>query len=292
VIDSKRPSHSPLSEDQDAASAQLRVISARSGWRPIDLTELWRYRDLFYYLVWRDIKSRYAQSVFGIGWAVIQPLFFMIVFTLVFDKLTKVGSDGVPYPVFSYAALVVWTYFANSFNEATGSLVNNAGMIGKVYFPRLVLPISAVLAKLVDLVIAFTLLIALMAWYGLTPQVETFALPVLVLIAMTAAAGLGMALSALAIQYRDIKYALQFGVQLLMYASPVVYPTSLVPDKYLYYYALNPMVGVIEGSRSALLGTNPMPWDLIGIGAVSSIVLFIVGVFYFRRTERIFADVV
>lgn len=278
-------------EEQEITTSPLRVISARSGWRAIDLAELWTYRDLFYFLVWRDIKSRYAQSVFGIGWAVIQPLFFMVIFTLVFDRLAKIGSDGAPYPVFSYTALVIWTYFASAFNEATTSLVTNANMIGKVYFPRLILPLSAVLAKLIDLVIAFTLLIGLMIWYGIMPTPWVFALPLLIAIAMATAAGLGMWLSALAIQFRDIKYALQFGVQLMMYASPVVYPASLVPDKYRLVYALNPMVGVVEGFRSALLDTNPMPWDFIGVGAAVSAVLVVTGTFYFRRTERIFADV-
>ena len=278
-------------EEQATTSAPMRVISARSGWRAIDLAELWTYRDLFYFLVWRDIKSRYAQSVFGIGWAVIQPLFFMVIFTLVFDRLAKIGSDGAPYPVFSYTALVIWTYFASAFNEATTSLVTNANMIGKVYFPRLILPLSAVLAKLIDLVIAFTLLIGLMIWYGIMPTPLVFTLPLLIAIAMATAAGLGMWLSALAIQFRDIKYAMQFGVQLMMYASPVVYPASLVPDKYRLAYALNPMVGVVEGFRSALLDTNPMPWDFIGVGAAVSAVLVVTGTFYFRRTERIFADV-
>jgi len=278
-------------QTKDTVPVPMRVISAGSDWRTVNLGELWQYRDLFYFLILRDIKSRYAQSVFGVGWAIIQPLFFMIIFTLVFGKLANVGSDGAPYPVFSYVGLVVWTYFASAFNEATTSLVSNSNMIGKVYFPRLILPLSAVLSKLIDLVIAFTLLVGLMIWYGITPTVWVFTLPLLVLIALTTAAGLGMWLSAMAIQFRDVKYALGFGVQLLMYASPVVYPASLVPERFQHFYALNPMVGAVEGFRSALLGTNPMPWDFIGIGAAVSIVLVVTGSLYFRRTERIFADV-
>lgn len=275
-----------------AASGHTVVVEARSGWRFINFRELWEYRDLFYFLIWRNIKVRYAQSVLGVGWAVIPPIFSMIVFTIVFGKLAKIGSDGVPYAVFSYTALVPWTYFSNALTQASGSLVGASGMIGKVYFPRLIVPISPVLDRLVDFCIALLILFGLMFWFKTVPTIWCFTLPLLVLVMMLAAAGLGMWFSALAIQYRDINHGMRFAVQLLMYASPVVYPASLIPERYRLLYGLNPMAGVIEGFRAALLGTRPMPWDLITLG--SSVALFIVvsGALYFRRMERIFADVV
>ena len=256
------------------------------------MRELWQYRDLFYFLVWRDIKVRYAQSVLGVGWAIIQPFFYMIVFTIVFGNLAKVSSDGAPYAIFSYTALVPWTYFSNALTESTSSLIQNVNMLSKVYFPRLVLPMVAVLGKLLDFGIAFLLLFGLMVWFRIAPTSWVLILPLLILLMMLSAAGLGMWLTALAIQYRDVKYAMIFLVQLLMYAAPVVYPASLIPDRYRLLYALNPMAGVIEGFRSALLGTNPMPWDLLAVGSIVAVVMFASGTFYFRRMERIFADVV
>jgi lipopolysaccharide transport system permease protein len=274
-----------------ADDAPLTVIRPRSGWKIIDLHELGAYRDLYFFLVWRSVKVRYAQSVLGIGWAVIQPLFQMVVFTVVFGRLAGVKSDGVPYPVFSFAALLPWTYFSSSLSEATDSLVANASILSKVYFPRLILPMAAVLAKLVDFAIASLVLGGLMVWYGTPPNLGILIVPVLVLVMMATAAGAGMWLTALAIQYRDVKYAMSFLVQLLMYAAPVVYPASLVPERYRLVYALNPIVGVIEGFRSGLLGTREMPWDMIGVGAGMALVLLMTGALYFTRKERLFADV-
>jgi lipopolysaccharide transport system permease protein len=273
------------------ADVPVTVIEPRMGWRLVDWKELVQYRDLFHFLVWRSIKVRYAQSTIGIGWAVIQPLFSMIVFTIVFGKLAKIESDGVPYAVFSFCALVPWTYFANALTEGTSSLVTNANMLRKVYFPRLVLPLSAVLAKLVDFAIAMVLLFALMAWYGVVPTWGVLLLPALVVLMVLTAAGLGMWLTALAVQYRDVNYAMSFVVQLLMYAAPVVYPASLIPEQYQLAYAINPMVGVIEGFRAALLGSRAMPWDLLAVGSASALVIAVTGCLYFRRKERIFADV-
>lgn len=267
------------------------VIEPGKRLRFLNLAELRDYRDLFFFLVWRSIKVRYAQSALGVGWAVVQPVFSMLVFTIVFGKLAKIDSDGVPYAVFSFAALVPWTYFANALTESTGSLVVNAQMMSKVYFPRLVLPLTGVLAKLVDFCIAMVLLALMLVFFGILPNWGVLALPLLVLIMMMTAAGLGMWLTALAIQYRDVQYAMGFLVQLLMYAAPVVYPTSLIPEPYRLYYALNPLVGVIEGFRSALLGTIPMPWDWIAIGFVTATLFLVSGIFYFRSKERIFADV-
>lgn len=267
------------------------IIKARTGWQLIDFKELIAYRDLFYFLVWRDIKVRYAQSVLGIGWAVIQPVFSMIVFTIIFGRLASIPSDGVPYAIFSFVALVPWAYFSNAMTDSSSSLVISAGMIQKIYFPRLIIPLTAILAKLVDFCIAFILLMILMPFFGILPTWKVIFIPLLVLLMTLSAAGIGMWLTALAIQFRDVRYGLNFAVQLLMYASPVVYSVNLIPDEFRLLYALNPMVGVIEGFRSSLLDTNPMPWDLIGVGAVVAAGLFATGAFYFRRMEKVFADV-
>jgi lipopolysaccharide transport system permease protein len=267
------------------------VIRKTSGWRLIDFEELYRYRDLLWFLTWRNVKVLYAQSVIGIGWAVLQPLFSMLVFTLVFGMFAKMNSDGVPYALFSLCGLVPWSYFNNALLESGNSLVSQADMLSKVYFPRLVLPLSGVLAKMVDLVISLGVLFSLMLFYQRFPNWTVVFLPLLIFMMAMTAAGLGMILTSLAIQYRDIKHAMTFIVQLLMYAAPVVYPTSLVPEWLQPYYALNPMVGVIEGFRSALLGTREMPWGWIATGLVSSSLMLIFGAFVFRKQERVFADV-
>jgi lipopolysaccharide transport system permease protein len=253
---------------------------------------MWRYRDLLYFLVWRDIKVRYAQSVLGIAWGIIQPVAFMVVFTIFFGNLAKISSDGVPYAIFSYTALVPWTYFSTALANATGSLVSNRNMVTRIYLPRIFLPTSAILGRLVDFGIALILLFVLMAWFRTVPTIWILALPWLIFLILLTAVGLGLWLAALAVQYRDIVYAMNFVIQLLMYAAPVVYPASLIPDRYRILYALNPMVGVIEGFRSALLGTNPMPWDLLAVGSITAILVTLVGIFYFRRMELTFADVV
>jgi len=227
----------------------------------------------------------------GIGWAVIQPIFSMIVFTIVFGKLAKINSDGVPYAIFSYTALVPWTYFSGALTGASGSLLGASGMMTKVYFPRLVIPIAPVMSKLVDFGIAFVILLLMMVYFGFMPSIQIIYLPLLILIMMITASGMGMWLTAMAIQYRDIKYAMSFFVQLLMYAAPVVYPASIIPEPFRLIYGCFPMVGVIEGFRSILLKTNPMPWDLIGVGSIVACFLFISGAFYFRRMEKYFADV-
>ena len=283
---------STMAQPVDEGLPLRTVIEPPSGWQLVDWRELWHYRDLLYFLVWRDIKTRYAQSILGVGWAVIQPVFTMIVFTVVFGRLANISSDDVPYAIFSYTALVPWTYFAGSLTSSSGSLIGAAGMITKVYFPRLVIPIAPVLAKLLDFAIAMLILLGLMLWFRTPPTIWALTLPLLVLLMMLSAAGMGMWLTALSRQYRDIKYGLNFGVQLLMYASPVVYPASKVPEQFRLLYGLNPMAGVIEGFRSALLGTNPMPWDLLAVGTVVAIVLAISGAMYFGRMERVFADVV
>lgn len=267
------------------------VIESQKGLRAFDLLELYEYRDLLFFLVWRNIRVRYAQSLLGIGWAVIQPLFSMVVFTVIFGKLANMDSNGAPYAVFSFVGLVPWTYFSSALADSAGSLIGNTAMLRKVYFPRLVLPLSAVFAKLIDFSISMVLLVGIMAWYGIVPTGQIVVLPVLILLMILSAAGMGMWLTALSIQYRDIHFSLNFIIQLMMYAAPVVYPASLVPEKYALLYSLYPMVGVVEGFRAALLGTIPMPWVSIALGFVVSSILAVSGALYFRNKERIFADV-
>ena len=270
-------------------SKKITVIKPIKGWQVLDWKELKQYKDMFFFLVWRDIKARYAQSVLGVGWAIIQPVFSMIVFTIVFGRLARIDSDGVPYAIFSFVAVVPWTFFSNSMTASAGSL--NV-MITKIYFPRLVLPIATMLAKGVDFLIALFVMFILLMWFRKMPNVWVLSLPLLILLMMWTAAGFSLWLSSLSVQYRDIKYGLNFGAQLFMYASPVVYPASLVPDKYRLIYALNPMVGVIEGFRSALLTTNPMPLDLILIGSLSATIITISGALFFKRREKYFADII
>lgn len=259
--------------------------------RLINWQEIWQYRDLFLFLVWRDIKTRYAQSILGVGWAIIQPVFSMIVFTIVFGNLAKVNSEGVPYSIFSYTALVPWTFFSTSLTSASSSLIGSKNLITKVYFPRLVIPISPILGKTIDFGISFLILLGMMLWFGVKPTIWALMVPVFIILMMLTAAGVGMWLTALSIQYRDVRYGADFFVQLLMYASPVIYATSIIPEKYQILYALNPMVGVIEGFRAALLGTRAMPWDLLGVGALMAVAFFLSGALYFRSMEQYFADV-
>ncbi len=270
-------------------------IESRKGWQLIDWRELVRYKDLFFFLVLRDVKVLYKQTILGFTWALIRPLFQMVIFTIIFGKMADMDSDGAPYAIFSYVALVPWTYFSSSMIASTGSLIGNANLITKVYFPRLVIPMTPVLAKLIDFTIAFVIIGGLMAWYGIAPTVLALSVPLLILLMMLTAAGIGMWFSALAVQYRDVKHSMEFLSQLLMYAAPVVWPVSLITEHFgetaRLLYGLYPMAGVIEGFRSALIGTNPMPWDLIGVGMFSAMVLLITGAFYFKRMERRFADV-
>ena len=255
------------------------------------MRDLFDYRDLFVFWIWRSIKIRYAQSALGIGWAIVQPLFSTIVFTIIFGNLAKIDSDGVPYAIFSFAALLPWTFFANSVTESTGSLIQNANMISKIYFPRIILPLGAIVAKFLDFAIAMLVMIAMLCWYRTVPGMQILALPLLIILLFITSAGVGILLTAMAIQYRDIKYGINFALQLLMYAAPVVYPVSAVPEKYRLIYAINPMVGVIEGFRSSLLNTQPLPWTLILIGAITSILLLLFSIHYFHNKERLFADV-
>ena len=275
--------------------SKIKVIKAKKGWELIDWRELYDYKDLFYFLVLRDVKSIYKQTVLGFFWAIIRPVFSMIIFSAVFGGLAKIPSDGVPYPIFSYAALIPWTYFSTTMTFSSQSLIAGTGIITKVYFPRLIIPLVPVLSKMVDFLISFVIYFILMAWYGFIPTSNIVWIPILIVLMMLASSGIGMWLSALAIQYRDIPHGIQFLSQILLYAAPVVWPISLISEKFgqniKLIYGLYPMAGVIEGFRSALIGHNTMPWDLIGMGTISSLFLFFTGAFYFKKKERIFADV-
>ena len=266
-------------------------IEPRAGWQVIDLRAIWAYRDLLYFLSLRGIKIKYAQSILGVGWAVINPLVQALLFTVIFGNLAQIGSDGVPYVLFSFTALVAWTYFSGILTDATSSLLSNRAMLSKVYFPRLILPLSAVISKLVDFAVALLVLIGLLVYYRMLPSADIVWLPLLLLILILTSIGMGSFLSALAIQYRDVNYAMQFVVRLLMYLAPVVYPVTTIPEAYRGLYALNPMVGVIEGIRSMLLGTRDFPWSWVLTGLGTSLIIFFIGCFFFQRMERHFADI-
>jgi lipopolysaccharide transport system permease protein len=275
-----------------AADVPVTLIRPSTGWRAIDLRELWAYRELLYFLVWRDIKVRYKQTALGASWAVIQPFFTMIIFSLFFGRLAGVPSDDVPYPIFSFAALVPWTFFANGLTMSGNSLVGSQELIRKVYFPRLSIPIATVLAGLVDFAIAFVVLLAMMAWYDVVPGVKVLLVLPLLLLAMVTALGVGLWLAALNVQYRDVKYVIPFLTQVWLFATPIAYPSSLLPEQWRAVYAINPMVGVVEGFRWALLGTDTAPGPMVLVSSLTAILLLVGGAFYFRRLERTFADVV
>lgn len=272
-----------------------RIESDRRKWKILDIKELIYYKDLFYFFILRDVTVLYKQTILGLLWAIINPVFQMIVFSIIFGKLAQIASNGIPYPVFSFAAILPFNYFSQSLSGASNSLISNTSVLTKVYFPRILIPLTPVFSKLVDFSIAFIILIGMMFYYQIVPTANIFYLPILILLMILTSVGLGMWLSSLAIQYRDVKFAIGFITTLLMYSAPVVFPASLILEKfgYEYYllYGLYPMVGVIEGFRSSLLGFTPMPWDLIGIGSISAVLFFLTGAMYFKKTERIFADV-
>jgi lipopolysaccharide transport system permease protein len=268
----------------------VRIQPAR-GWLSLGLGELWTYRELLYFLTWRDIKVRYKQTLLGAAWAIIQPVFTMVVFSLFFGKLAEIPSDGVPYPIFSFAALVPWTFFANGLSMSSQSLVSGANLIKKIYFPRLTIPIATVLSGLVDFVLAFSVLLGMMLCFGIFPTVNVVWLPFLLLLALTTCLGVGLWLSALNVHFRDVRYVIPFLTQFWMFSTPIAYPSTLLPEAWRPIYALNPMVGVVEGFRWALLGTDTAPGPMIGVSSLAAFLLLAGGVIYFRRMERTFADV-
>ncbi|SLM49988.1 Polysaccharide ABC transporter permease protein [Nitrospira japonica] len=280
------------SENMSLAAVPFRRIEPSRGWRALNIRELWQYGELLYFLAWRDIKIRYKQTALGAAWAVIQPVMTMAVFSLFFGKLANMPSDGIPYPLFAFTALVPWAYFANGLTESSNSLVSSSNLIKKVYFPRLVVPIAAVISGGVDFIIAFVVLLGMMLFYGMYPTVNVVWLPLLVLLTFVTALGIGLWLSALNVQYRDVRYTIPFLTQLWLFATPIAYPSSLLSEPWRTLFALNPMVGVVEGFRWALLGTTEAPSPMIAVSTLATLLLLVGGAFYFRRMEKTFADVI
>lgn len=268
------------------------IIEPRKGWIPVDLKELFRFRELLYFLAWRDIKLRYKQTVLGAGWAIIQPLFTMVIFTLFFGQIAKIPSDGVPYPIFSYSGLILWVYFANAITFAGTSMVTSSNLISEVYFPRLIVPTSATLFGLVDYLMAFIVMGLLMVYYQFTPGISIILLPVILFMTWMLAAGVGYWLSALNVKYRDIGYIIPFFIQLWLFATPVIYPSSMVSGNYGWLLSLNPMSGLIETHRHAILGYMDINLISLGISMVGIVLIFLSGMFYFKRVERYFADII
>jgi len=268
------------------------LIKPSVGWAALNLRDLWLYRELIFFMTWRDLKVRYKQTLLGASWAILQPFLTMVVFSIFFGNLAKVPSDGVPYPIFSYTALIPWTLFSKALQDASRSLVANSHMITKVYFPRMILPLSSVLAGVVDFLIAFVVLLGMMVFFSIYPTIDIWVLPFFLLLALITAVGVGLWLSALNVLFRDINYILPFLTQFWMYLTPVAYPASMIPSKWQPLYALNPMVGVVEGFRWALLGTGQPPGVMTLVSSIVALLLLISGMFYFRRMERLFADMV
>jgi lipopolysaccharide transport system permease protein len=268
------------------------VIEPARGLFDLDLKAVWEYRELLYFLVWRDVKVRYKQTVLGVAWVLLQPLLTMMIFTVIFSYLVRVPSDGLPYPLFVFAALLPWTYFNQALTRGGTGLVSNANLITKVYFPRLIVPLSAAAAPLVDFMLSLVILLGLMAWYGVAPTWGVLALPFFILLALATALAVALLLSPLHAQYRDVGHMVPFLAQFWMYASPVIYPVSLIPEQWRLLYSLNPMVGVIEGFRWALLGKATPDFGVIGVSAVVVLVLLVIGLVSFKRAERTLVDVV
>lgn len=285
------PSHSRKESPQTAIEPHV-AIKSQMDLFSMDLKGVWEYRELLYFLVWRDLKVRYRQTLLGAGWVIVQPLMTMVIFTAVFGNFAKVPSDGLPYPIFIFSALLPWNLFASSLTRGGSSVVSNAHLISKIYFPRLILPLSGILSPLVDFAVAFVILVVMMIWFGTLPTWGLLALPLFMLLAILTALSVGLWLSALNVRYRDVGHTIPFLTQVWMFATPVAYPVSLVPQKWRLLYSLNPMAGVIEGFRWALLGKDSPEFGVIAVSAIMVLVLMLPGVVYFKYTERTFADIV
>lgn len=287
------PSFEPQRPPLEAAEPPIVKISPSRGWIALRLSELWLYRELVYFLIWRDVKVRYKQTALGAAWAIIQPFFTMIVFSLFFGTLGGFNKTvPINYSIYTYAALVPWTFFANGLSQASNSLVGNANLIKKVYFPRLVVPIAAVLSGIIDFVLAFAVLIGMMIYFGVLPTLNIIWLPLFLLLALITSLGVGLWLSALNVEYRDVRYVVPFLIQIWQFASPIAYPSTIVPERWRALYGLNPIVGVVEGFRWALLGTGSAPSVLVLVSTAAALAILVSGAFYFRRMEKTFADVV
>jgi lipopolysaccharide transport system permease protein len=276
----------------ESAATPITIIRPTRGWAPINLRELWDYRELLYFLVWRDIKVRYKQTALGAAWAIIQPFFTMVVFSIFFGKLAKIPSDGLPYPIFAFTALLPWQLFAYALNQSSNSLVANSHLIQKVYFPRLIIPIAAVASGLVDFVLAFVVLLGMMFYYGIVPSSAIVTLPLFILFAIATALAVGLWLSALNVEYRDVRYTIPFLTQFWLFVTPVAYPSSLIPKPWRALYGLNPMAGVVEGFRWVLLGASGGTGPLMLVSVLAVLALLVGGLMYFRRMEKTFADLV
>jgi lipopolysaccharide transport system permease protein len=273
-------------------SAPITIIRPQKTFSFKDITELWKYKELLYFFTWRDLKVRYKQTAIGIGWAVFQPIVTMVVFSVFFGQLAKIPSDGIPYPIFVYTGLLFWQFFSGALTETSNSLITNQSIITKVYFPRLILPISSVITKLIDFGIAAVVLAGLMIYYGYVPSASSIiVIPILLIISFMASIGAGLFLAAINVKYRDVRYALPFFIQMLIFVTPVIYPASIA-GKYSWLLALNPMMGVIQNARAVLLGTAPVNWELIGISFIACLVLMIIGIYVFKKVERYFADII
>ena len=272
-------------------SSPVIVITPPKGWQIIDFKELREYRDLFYFLVWRDIKVLYAQTILGFMWAILNPVVQIAVFTIIFGKVAKLPTDGIPYALFSTVAIIPWTYMSAAMTQSSQSLISHQNILGKVYFPRLIFPLTPILSKLVDFGISLAIVGVVLLYYRVAPTWNLLLLPIFIAMMLSVPAGVGMWLSALAIRFRDIKFAMQYVIQMLMYSAPIVYSASTIPEPYRVLYSLNPIVGVIEGFRACLLGTT-MPWQFILPGMMTSMLLVVTGAFYFKRMERVFVDVI
>jgi lipopolysaccharide transport system permease protein len=273
-------------------ATKIVVIRPSSGLLDLDLGAVWRYRELLYFLVWREIKIRYKQSVLGAGWAIIQPVFAVLIFTVIFGKFAKIPSDGLPYPLFAFSAILPWSYFSEAFRRSAVGLVADSELVRKIYFPRLIIPLAMVATPLVDFMISFVVFLGLMAFYGIAPSLNMLFLPLLLLIAMLLALAVGLWLGPLNVRYRDIMYTLPFLIQIWMYASPIIYPLSMVPEQWRALYSLNPMVGVIEGFRWALAGKASPDFVAMGMSAILIVLLLLGGLVYFKKHEQTFADVI
>ena len=269
----------------------VHIIKPISGWQLINFRELKQYQDLFWFMVWRDIKVRYAQTIMGFGWAILQPLIQIILFSVIFGKVARIPTEGIPYILFSTVAIIPWTYMSQTMTKSSASLVGGSGMLGKIYFPRLIFPITPVLANLIDFGLSLIIVVVVMAYYLVLPTWNLLFFPLLVLLMMSISAGVGMLLAAMAIRYRDVQHVMGFMLRFLMYSAPVVYSASSIPETYRFYYSLNPIVGVIEGFRACLLG-SPMPWIYIWPGILSTLLILVGGALYFKRMEQIFVDVI
>lgn len=274
------------------SNVSLTVIRPKKGWQTLNLKELINCRELLFFLAWRDIKVRYKQTVLGVAWAIIQPFFTMVIFSLFFGRLAKIPSEGIPYPIFSYAALVPWTFFANGLNQASNSLVGSANLIKKVYFPRLAIPIASVLAGVVDFILSFIVLIGMMAYFGFFPTYNVLWLPLFLVLALTTSLGVSLWFSALNVEFRDVRYTIPFLTQFWLFSTPIAYPSSLLSEPWKTIYGINPMVGVVDGFRWALLGTSTPPGLAMIVSSAAALILLISGAFYFRRMEKNFADVI